>query len=78
MLATVRNNPNLTLDRRFSGLDPKSEGFRRWYFLTHSKSPKFWRSRFFSAFDQIGVDRDRSLIQGEAFTRQRKITLPLA
>ncbi|WP_283651092.1 IS4 family transposase [Ileibacterium valens] len=46
--------------------------------MTHSKSPKFWRSRFFSAFDQIGVDPDRSLIQGEAFTRHRKITLPLA
>ncbi len=46
--------------------------------MTNSKFPKFWRSRFFSAFYQIGVDPDRSLIQGDAFTRHRKITLPLA
>lgn len=46
--------------------------------MTRSKSPKYWRSRFYSAIDQIGIDPDRSLIQGEAFTRNRKIDLPLA
>ena len=45
--------------------------------LAHSKSPKFWRSCFYSTLDQFASDPDRSLIQGEAFTRNRKISLPL-
>lgn len=47
-------------------------------FLTkHSKSPKYWRKQFNSHIDQIGNNPDRSLIQGEAFTRKRKIDIPL-
>lgn len=41
------------------------------------KSPKDWRDLFTRTIDQIGEDPDRSLIQGEAFTCDRKIGLSL-
>lgn len=46
-------------------------------FLNRTKSPKYFRSLFYSALDQAGTVPDRSLIEGEAFTRNRKLGLPL-
>lgn len=42
-----------------------------------NNSPNYWRKCFFSTLDRIGLDPDRSLIQDQAFTRNRKVSLPL-
>ncbi|WP_143356872.1 hypothetical protein, partial [Ileibacterium valens] len=43
--------------------------------MTHSKSPKQYRQIFYSYLDGLADCPDRSLIEGEAFTRNRKIGL---